>query len=1089
MDFRRSFGTSFYPSDQNNSLYAPQSSDGPESVKYRFQLESPYNWQMPTCVKPDEDDDQSGATFSGANDYGNIVTDAELYVMKEAIGDNSKLHCVMKMPSLLPGGILVSSNTFNILMADVSGSMHEYWEDVETHWNKYVAPNLIGEMRIFTFDSTIRFRRSTPELEGSDFSQGGTELTGALQVIVSQVYTCKQKNVNVFFVTDGSHNGCSIPPLDVIKKMEEPSGKVCSVFVLGCGNYFPVKYSIDIRSRLHNGSANIPSLFWAKTSNEVEEQMKDIGSRVSGDSSVFMKLDVIGAPLPGLETKDTFHLGEYVYLTQEPEIYREINIFFSGNRAKMQLQPKEVDVITMQEIFRQWNSVIIQQKYKNAHIPSDILPLMERLFSTLMNAPKIKEGWTLAERLREKKSKGEEMEIRSLFNSIKYILTNEKFDNEIELAKSILSSTVTRSKYEVKTLQLKGHTDKEYERDIQEFQKIYEAHKDHIKNLEVAPEDVCVITKNSTVTDLQDESFPELMVKNKFEFLKAFTISGIPVFAPTRDSVTLNPWSFSVQRILKSPYVIMSQVAMETLAQESTDTKNKEVQVQQGNDSTNFNAVVPVFPPSVAKIMQPIVKTRLYAMCVTFATLKNPHMIDGNIHMAALGVTWVRCIFENPTTPRPEHIRIRMENIDATAALYMDRPGYVTYVKFLMEHTEQALMTESIMTADKNPVKCETLIKPMFFLNLIQKSENKCNTPKVAEIVRFILLEYIGRCLSHYKSEKGKDTPFTDFFAVSLDDQEKKKQWVQKYVEEAKETMSKETSASPQDGLLSSFYTLEKAKKAAVLIATEEVERNTRDLIADTPLKVNAEKIKQLRNVTSAGDVSWNTMEVFAREIGLGEDMIVKLFSEESITEYTVHALCYRSSRERLQKQMTNYDDCKTVIKKKVEDENLKIVSKELFDALIESIENIWLEEYLDVHSEVVEPMTRQQIVTLAQARGIDVTKESFEQVYKKYRPHVGLVGNACQTKACPYFLVPSKNYNQHASVERLKGRHPFMHSLHKISYESKDKDVEHIIKYIVSANMPDNQLGEAEVQNWTSDIRKLKNIYQEQAASKSGNS
>lgn len=1037
---------------------------------------SPSSWEPPQMVDPTDD-----ALPTEFKNLGQITTDAMLYALKEKKADGTtSVHSVLRMPSSLPGSSGPSSNTFNILMADVSGSMHSFWRHVQHYWNQHVAPNLVGHTKIFTFDTYVRFRRTSTELVDRDFFSGGTELTGALQTIVNEVYQCQQRCVNIFIITDGSHNGCDLDPSKVIQVMQAPRGKVCNVFLLGVGRYFPVQYSIDIRSRLHNGSSKLPSLFWAKEESNMKEQMEDIGNRLSDGSSLTMKLDAVGAPLPGLQTRDTFHLQEYVYFSHPPEQYTELNVSFKNNRAQIKLEPQDVNMDTLFGFVSQWNAVIIQLKFKKEKIPEDIVSFMERLFTTLLNPPTVG-PLTLSQRLEEKDFKGEEMEFRHILNGIKTILTTDKFRNEMELAENILSTTATRTKYEVKALQLKGHTDKEYEVDCQEFMKVFSDNKQNILSLKISPEDLCQATKSSTLSDLQDENFPKLMDKNKFDFLKAFTISGIPVFASTRDSVTLNPWSFSVQKMLKAPYTIMSQVAMENMPKDSANTSTKEVQAKNDDDDTNFNAIVPVFPPSAAKVMQPIVRTHLYAMCVTFATLKNPHIIDFNVHMAALGVTWVRCLFENPTTPRPEHVQIRMESIEATAAMYIDRPGYAKYIKFLKENTPQALMTESTETVDDKPIKCESMVKPMFFLNMIQRGGEKLPTADVANIVKMILLEYVGRCLSRYGSGDGDSTPFTDFFAESLDDQEKKKAWVQKFITESENDM-----ASGSSGLLSSFYTLEKVKKAAKIIAKEELEKQKSKVATQIPIKVNMEKVKLLRNVTTAGDVSWATLQTFAREVGLGEDMINNLFSEESIFVYTVHALRYRSSRDRLSTAADDHATCVTFVTNQVKEENLRLVTKELNSSLVSVLENVWLDEYLDVHTEVVEPMTRQQIISQAQQRGIEVTQDTFDEVYKRYRPHVGLLGNACQTKACPYYLQPDKCYNQHSSVERQRGRETFIHALHQTTYEYRESDVSTAVSEIVSGSHTKKRkpIPQEEVKKHESDIKKLKNIYTERAES-----
>ncbi|XP_068204431.1 uncharacterized protein [Palaemon carinicauda] len=1058
---------------------SPVGSDG-----FRFKFVKPKKWTPPEKVEAVLTPPQTNHIFKRGIIFKKRFTDsdAKLYTMKEKEPDGSSVsRTILKMPSYYPGEHRVSEkDIFNIVMADVSGSMSSSWKSIKDYWNCNVAPNLVGKTRIFTFSTSVKFRRDEPYFAAGDFSGGSTELSGALQTILSQIYTCTQKFVNIFIITDGDHNCSSVTPASVIELMEAQSSKICNVFLLGVGDDFPVQYSIDIRSRLHNGSSNLPSIYWAKLTEDIKEQMEEIGNKLPKTAFLPINLNTPGYQMPGLKPKHAFHIGEFVYFPDE--LTNEEFEMKSGEETfTIKVEPKQIDVETLLDVFRQWNTCIIQLKYKKERIPENVIPLMENFYETLTKRPKSTPGKSIRERM-QAHGKATDMEFRTLINKIKEILTREKFENQIELAENILRTSVTRSKYEVKALQLKGHTDKEFEDDCEEFLKIYEANKENILKLPIQHDHLCRTTLQSTLTDLQDEDFPELLKKEKFEFLKSFTISGIPIYAPTRDSVTLNPWSYRIQRILKNPYTTMSQVAMENMAQPSADKVNKEVQAKKDDDSTNFNAIVPVFPPNIAKTMTPIIRTKIYAMCVTFATLKNPHIIDFNIHMATLAVTWVRFLFENPTIPRSEYVKTQMESIEATAQCYMDRPSYANYVEMLKSQPELALMTESTVRLHDKTIKCETIIKPMFILNLMQLSDHKLDMTLVTKIMKLILVEYTGRCLSHYKSEGNEETPYTDFFTRSREDQETKKQFIQDYAKNAKA----EILSSGRDILIESFYTFEDVRKPALKVAKQHLESMKEKMTANLTIEVNVEKVKLLRNVTSAGDVSWETLETYARHIGLQDEVVSQLFSYESMFVYTAHALRYRSSRDRLAIKVEDFDTYKNFVTDEVRKENLNIVSKQLLSSLTSVIEDEWLKEYLDIHTEVVEPMTPQQIVYHAQQLGVDVTEETFHKVYKRYRPKLGLLGNACQTKKCPYYLLPNENYNQHASVERLKGRTPFIHGLHQTIHKFHNHDFPTILKEISSGEHTRKKepfASECVVQ-WESGIKKLVSIYSEQEKS-----
>ncbi|XP_071544122.1 uncharacterized protein [Panulirus ornatus] len=1047
--------------------------ESPYEIKNREQRQ----WRPPMMEKPDIVECQT------SEDHGELETDARLFILREKNDKEERTHSVLHMPSYVPdklksGNHVHSSSTFNILMADVSASMMDYWRHLVQGWNDHIAPILVGRTSIYVFGSEVTFKRSGTMLQKDDFDRGSTDLTGALQTIVSEVYGCKERYINVFLITDGHHNVTVVEPDTVISYMQTAKGKKCEVYILGAGSAFPVKYSVDIRSHLHSGSSNLPTLFWAQSPDNVEEQMCAIASEISSGTSQSLKLSVAGSSLPGIDNIDSFHLNEWVYFPCRPDQIKEISLSFGVNKGYITLEPCAMPIADLSALFRQWNSIIIQRHSKKEVIPPDVLPLMEQLFKTQMEElQEICGPPSIRQRLAKKEMTKYETEFRTLFNKIKIILTTEKFQNELELAENILSATVVGGKYNTKAFQMKGHTDRDYEDDCHEFMKVFKKCKENLLDIKVTPEDCCRVTLNSTLSDLKDPDLPEMMKQNKFDFLKHFTITGIPVFAPARDSVTINPWSLSIRAILKEPYTIVSQIALDAAANTNLiSEQNQEVHLKPDDCNTRCNAIVPVFPPNACKVIAPLVHTRLFAMCATFAILKNPHIVDFNIHMAALGVTWVRLLFEYPTQPRPEFVRRRIESIQATAALYINRPGFTKYWKVLREETPQALMTESTLQVDNRTLKCESLIKPMFILYLNQRCENLIDPSILAKILRLILTEYIGRCLSNYKVRTSDSTPFTDFFAETLDNQDKKKEWVEKYVAASKAAME-----GSENILLEDFYTLERVQKAVKKLAVEEVKSLQEKLTADIPIRVNMKKVEQLRNVSGAGDVSWLTLKTYAKEVGLTEDIVNDLFSEENVFVYVAHALMHRSSRERLKTSVSNYDTIRGLVIKHVKEENSQSLSKDLYNRFISYLQSSWLEAYFAAHKEVVRPMTRQEILREAPLLGVEVTDATFDQVYKRYRPHLGLLGNACQSRACPYFLKPDKSYNQHSSVER-HGRVAFPHAFHHAAYQLRDTDLPTVVSQVVSGAYSRNHttIPQEAVKDIVHDLQNLQKIYRE---------
>lgn len=1032
-------------------------------------------WKLPHLVRPDVLMEQNSMETDAMEiDEGTeiplIHSTAELYRVKEkALDDSVKIHSILKMMSEIPEsmfdkGITQSKNraasTFNIFMGDVSGSMSSFWPSVVKGWNTHIKPNLVGRTAIMTFGSVVTTKRSGStsncyEVTQKDFDGACTDLTGALQAIVEEVYKCKEQFVNVFFITDGGHNQTQCQPADAIEKMRAPAGKVCDVYVLGAGNGFPVQISLSIRSRLHNGRSNLPTIFWAKKeySDDMDQQMKDIASYLGqAGSSNTIKLNIPGKLLPFNSTKDSFHLNEYVYFDEAPENIQDITVEIGKRKGKLHLEPKNADVnLYLNHVFRQWNGILIQIHSKKETIPADIVPFMERLFGTALDEIKGKTATSIRSRLASKEFKGYEVNFQTLKNTINNILTNEHYSNDLELAENILSTTVTANKYAEKSLRLKGHTGEEFDKDLEEFKNVLKQEKPNLMKLDVTSEDCCRVTLTSTISDLKDEDLNDLLELNKYDFLKNFTISGIPIFSPLRDSAMLNPWIYSIRRILKSPYTIVSQVVLESMTTAnpySVDAQNKGVKLQGDDDETCFNAIIPVFPPNVARQMRNIMKTKIYAMCCTFAILKNPHIIDYNIHMAALGIVWARILFENPDKPRPEHVEYRVKCIEATAAQYSDRPSFAKYRQLLKENTSQALMTESTVEIDGKTLKCESLVKPMFILHMAVLAKHISENALIKTIVKTILMEYIGRCLSNNvkRDDSAKKTTHSDYFTDSLTDQNKKSTDMKTYIEETKTKLSGTTG-----NLLEVFYYEEQCKKAAKKAAKDVIELHYTELINNIPIKVNKRKVNQLRNVSACGDVSWTTLKIFAKEVGLSESDVEDLFSDENVFLYVAHGFKYTNSRDRLEKPLPDYNTCLEEITKKVKEESSKDGIKLFSEQLTQKMVNFWLSAYTEAHAGVVVPLTKSQIIQEAKTKGIVVTEETFDQVYKRYRPAVGLMGNACQSRSCPWFLQPKKNYNEHASTERRSADFP--HGLHIVSKRNCLADIITISNQVIAGD------------------------------------
>ena len=646
-----------------------------------------------------------------------------------------------------------------------------------------------GKTSLFAFNTKVDHLRDGTQLcHHKDKVQGGTNITKALKKVRQEVDNCKENFVQVFIITDGDHGGDSPLPEVEINHMKAPPGKTVNVYLLGITEYFPVNYSIDIRSHLHNGKANMPSLYWAKDKTDIPEQMMAIGEDLKM-SNMKMTLNHEGYILPGLDSIPTIHSGEWMYFPKAPEKFVDLKVTINSEERKIP-NDNVTDVginILLEYLYPQWNNVLIQQHRKKLFVPKETFNLMDSLFNATMNKlkqpPCGNEGGVKA-RLVRKYLKGHEIQYLTMKNKSRTVIEVEgKYENEMELADNILMSTVSGCKYDTKNLKLRGHNTDDFERDIENFSTIYKKIEADIKALPTPhPDECCRVTMSSTLLDLQDNEFQLMLEDGKYELLRNFTMTGIPAYAPVRDSSQINVWTLAISHMLVMPFTILSQRAIEEKVRvegsaNSLGFIDKEVQMKADDEKSRFNIIIPLVPAAASTVLKPIVRSNLYAIMSTFCILKNPHIIDYSAHLAALACAWVRSVFDHPPAKRPEYVKDRLAALTATAELYMDRKSVLTYLKGIFTAPRQALMTESKENVDEQTIKCESLVKPLFFLGL---RKDKVKPDQMQVLLRMLLAEFVGRCLSNYKTNDTNAMPFTDFFAAELNDPKEKEKWLLK---------------------------------------------------------------------------------------------------------------------------------------------------------------------------------------------------------------------------------------------------------------------------------------------------------------------
>ncbi|XP_047741230.1 uncharacterized protein LOC125179436, partial [Hyalella azteca] len=825
-------------------------------------------------------------------------------------------HSILSIPSTMTS-FGQSGDYYNIGMFDVSGSMCEVWPHIKENWNREVAPLLNGSTDIYTFGDDVKFRRSETNLEDGDFDCSGTEDLGeALKTIHEKVHQRKEINCRIFWITDGG--SCEDSAAIGIDDLHIPQGKTIEFYLLGVGDSFPVQYSIDIRSKLHNGSASCPTLFWNRLLDHegTLAEMVKIGEEVT-KGMLKLNVSIPGKIVPLIpETKTNARCGEFLYYEMEPEQLKSSLVITAEDGSSIPVEEgiRLADArFLVDKLYKQWVSVIMQRHRNKQGVPIGFFEMMENCFILQMKDCDDVASSNIKDRIARKNIKHLKLEFATLMNQSRGIVSLEsKFQNEIELAEAIFKSTV-QSRYDDRLLKIKGHGESEWTDDILAFKEIYLSLKDEIEALpEPEADDCCRVLMGSFIGDLKDPDFLDVLQLNKMIFLMTMTFTGIPIYAPVKDSAQINPWTLHVKNICVSPFEILSQRVIESALTAGADSTNdKEIRLQQDNPGSVCNAIVPIVPKQHCKALKKLIRTNVFAVGATFCILKNALIVDHSCHLAALACVWFKTIQDYPAASRPEFIVKRLSDIEETAKVYMDRPTIVNYVSALQKNPSLALMTES-EEQEGSVLKCESIIKPVFLISLVKDQLKDMEDPGL--LLKLIVVEFLGRCLSSYTSK----CPYMDLTTSVTEEMRQAK------LEQISSELLEGAGLGDAELLTSCFARQDVAKHVRQKVADVSGDVIAKSsLLPDVP-QPNVDKIARLRHSGSAGQVSWQGLQAWAQELACGATplwspaSVQDAFSGPMVVSYVHHALEHRQSRERMTRALTSHVDARDVVSKRL---------------------------------------------------------------------------------------------------------------------------------------------------------------------------
>nr|BDV50052.1 MAG: hypothetical protein [Porcellio scaber clopovirus] len=310
----------------------------------------------------------------------------------------------------------------------------------------------------------------------------------------------------------------------------------------------------------------------------------------------------------------------------------------------------------------------------------------------------------------------------------------------------------------------------------------------------------CSVTFDSAIEALLDSNLPvKILECGKFDFLRHFTLTGIPVIVETTTRTTTtndgeftddysfqkSPWNLKFElRDKNNIYSLVSQTVLSDFDRivgkvgsrklnenrrgfwPSREKNNFIASVVELGGEFAFNSVVPIFTPEEVGILKPLFRTNVLVSLCTFCVLRDPHQrpSDKDTHLAALIGVWVELINRHEEWSR-FYIQSKLKSICDTASIYLDWPHNARYKKALIETPGWALSKrfddddsgdseeeeeeeeEDSEYYDDTRIDCfsENLSKALFFLYVYRddlKEERK--------IIIFSLLmrEYIDRLIS-----------------------------------------------------------------------------------------------------------------------------------------------------------------------------------------------------------------------------------------------------------------------------------------------------------------------------------------------------
>lgn len=963
-------------------------------------------------------------------------------------------HAIIKVPAIQSSDKKSTGITTVHIATDSSGSMSGVFPEVAKEFNTIVKnidsnPDMIpGEM--LTFDDTLHHLKYPYCLSSNIRDHGGslTNMIKPIEYIGNKIKGSKEENHIVIFITDGGDT-CVTNFKDVLNHLVTnlKHDKRVTFLTIGIGNGFPVDVAMSIRQNWNTGK-DVPPVFWAKERQHIKREFDLASNNLEHLQKVPLdpKIAAVLAPSPLFTHISETYAGQWItvvtsnldrlpfkFQQQVPSSNQILEIFEQWlvqlqNEAlnkNPKLQEMATQVLDQVDSLWEWYKAETKNKDHSDHLTIKLLP----------DGKPIKDAKpiTLSDRLRERQNnkalKTEDNMFAQMRNKMKDFADGKKleFNNRLEMASALMGAR-TDQKYAVKAMELCGLTAHEIEqvkqKFITEFPDLLKSSKESVKNYlkdtkasqELEEDDRSVITLSSNLSQLQEpDMLDNLKSMNILDIVQFYGLVGQFVNLRVLDAAQINPWLLSIKNHA-THHRIMDSSSINDLRESLGRSGAEEVSLSIGNgEEESGNAVVPIFNEYQATVLAPFICHPFYQMVIASSATGLPGIQNFDAHSALLCARAMK-ILEEPVSDFNTNL---MKDITATMKiLYGGRPKMRAFIEALKDDPTSAMIMDPPVPEadDKKPrIKCQAINKPMFFLWVYQ---DEFTTEQKLAVIKACLQEYIGRMM------QDNSPNIEDWFTIDEENSN---------LPEFSAPENYQQLLNGEDGwtILKECYLPSQVSKK-IEAAVREYNFFGAKAGEEVNIILNSNVSKLLTTYTNmkTGPISFNQCYELAKRLLPEDDFNAFKHNadNELVLQIMYHSCCHTSSLDRCTKPLISWDDATTDIKKKLLGKNSNKRVNELSETMIKTADADWIAQYNLIHCQpdaIIRSISMEDVTKIAQ-------ESNTEEADYDYNPDTGLCRNACHAKECPYYMVPSINFQNHLDSMRTNRAEMFVTGLHK---------------------------------------------------------